>query len=78
MAELQIQPERPWRPDLHAERGWLRMPETHASSIMRLQDDDDDTEDYDDDVDDDELDDEDDEDNDEDDGEEGWRVVGDR
>jgi hypothetical protein len=77
MAELQHQPERPWRPDLHAERGWLRMPETHASSIIRLQDDDDD-DDLDDDLDEDELDDEDDEDNDEDDDEGSWRVVGDR
>jgi hypothetical protein len=47
------------------------MRETHGSSIMRL-DDDDDVGEYDDDLDDDELDDEDGEDDDEE--EEGWQV----
>ena len=51
------------------------MPETHASSIMRLQDDDD-VDENDDDLDEDELDDDEDEENDEDDDEESWRVGG--
>jgi hypothetical protein len=50
------------------------MAETQASSIMRLQDDDE-IDENDDDVDEDELDDEDEE-NDEDDDEESWRVGG--
>jgi hypothetical protein len=50
------------------------MPATHASSITRLQEDEDD-EDYDD-LDEDEYGDEDDEDKDEDDDEESWRVGG--
>jgi hypothetical protein len=49
------------------------MRETHASSIMHLQDDDDDVGELDDEFDDDELDDED-EDG-EDDEEEGWQVA---
>jgi hypothetical protein len=48
------------------------MRETHASSIMHLQDDDDDLDDLDEDLDDEDLDDEDD--GDEDEEEEGWQV----
>jgi hypothetical protein len=78
MAELQNQAERPRRPIIHAERGRTRMFETHPSSIMHLQDDDD-LDDLDDDLDDDELGDEDDDDSDEDDEEEGgWQVTASR
>jgi hypothetical protein len=49
------------------------MCETHASSIMHLQDDDDDVGETDDELDDDELDDEDEDDEDGD--EEGWQVA---
>jgi hypothetical protein len=50
------------------------MRETHASSIMHLQDDDDDVDEFDDELDEDELGDEDDDDGEEDE-EEGWQVA---
>ncbi len=50
------------------------MRETHASSVMHLQDEDD-MDESDDELDEDELDDEDDNDDDKEDEEEGWRVA---
>ena len=50
------------------------MRETHASSVMHLEDEDE-MDEFDDELDEDELDDEDDNDDEEDDEEEGWRVA---